>query len=133
MTILHLLKHPINDCTCEEQLSPHRPEVLRRWALRVARDVEDYDDTGAAKRCNDVLERFLNGKATEEELEVVRTAAHSAAYSTAYSTAHYASYSAHSAAHYGHASPASPAQAKKKYHGWLIEMIVNDTNDLASS
>lgn len=43
-------------------------DEIQAFALRCARRVEHLDEKGAAKKCNDALERYLKGEATKEEL-----------------------------------------------------------------
>ena len=122
-----------------------------RFSLACARDVEAYDTTNRAKECNDVVHRWINGKATIQEVNAASAAyastamtAASASYASA--SASYAAYAA-SAAHSASASAAYAASASaayaasatatayaedrnkysKKYYDILIEMIANLT------
>jgi hypothetical protein len=53
------------------------PERIQRFALAIARRVEHLSP--AAKACNDVTERYLNGQATKVELVAAEAAAEAAA------------------------------------------------------
>jgi len=123
-----------------------------RFSLACARDVEAYDTTNRAKECNDVVHRWINGKATIQEVNAASAASTTAAAMTAASasyasaSASYAAYAA-SAAHSASASAAYAASASaayaasatatayaedrnkysKKYYDILIEMIANLT------
>ena len=66
--------------------------VARRFALACARHVEHLSDNPRAKACNDVTERYLDGKATKEELKAATDAAYAAAYAAATADAAYAAY-----------------------------------------
>jgi len=123
-----------------------------RFSLACARYVEAYDTTNRAKECNDVVHRWINGKATIQEVNAASAASTTAAAMTAASasyasaSASYAAYAA-SAAHSASASAAYAASASaayaasatatayaedrnkysKKYYDILIEMIANLT------
>ena len=59
---------------CLKSVEGHDREI-RLLALACARRVEHLDNTGQAKKTNDVAERFANGLATAEELAAARGAA----------------------------------------------------------
>ena len=124
-----------------------------RFSLACARYVEAYDTTNRAKECNDVVHRWINGKATIQEVNAASAAYASTAMTAASASASYASASASyaayaaSAAHSASASAAYAASASaayaasatatayaedrnkysKKYYDILIEMIANLT------
>jgi len=59
---------------CLKSVEGHDREI-RLFALACARRVEHLDNTGQAKKTNDVAERFANWLATAEELDAARGAA----------------------------------------------------------
>ena len=106
---------------------------LVRFALSCARDVEEYDKTNKAKECNDVIQLWLNGKATAIEVKDAASTAMTAAAAYAAYAAAAAAYAANATAAayaaYAYAAYAAPAADKdrnkhsKKYYYVLIEMI----------
>lgn len=58
-------------------------QILHRHALSCARQCEKYADNSDVMYCNDLVEAFLDGHATQEELSAARSAAYSAARSAA--------------------------------------------------
>jgi len=110
-----------------------------RFSLACARDVEAYDTTNRAKECNDVVHRWINGKATIQEVNAAYAASATASYAAS-ATATMTDASA-SAAHYASASAAYAASAtatayaedrnkySKKYYDILIGMI-NDLTEI---
>jgi hypothetical protein len=72
------------------------PGRIQRFALAIARRVEHLSP--AAKACNDVTERYLDGTATKAEIEAAADTAYVAAY-TASTAANAAAYAANAAAH----------------------------------
>ena len=84
--------------------------VARRFALACARHVEHLSDNPRAKACNDVTERYLDGKATKEELKAATDAAYAAAYDYAAAYA-YATAAAKAAATAYAAATAAAADA----------------------
>ena len=66
-----------------------------RFSLACARDVEAYDTTNRAKECNDVVHRWINGKATIQEVNAASAAYASTAMTDA--SASYAAYAAYAA------------------------------------
>jgi len=128
-----------------------------RFSLACARDVEAYDTTNRAKECNDVVHRWINGKATIQEVNAASAAyastamtAASASYAAyaAYAASATASYAASatatmtdasaSAAHYASASAAYAASAtatayaedRNKYSKKYYDILIGMINDL---
>ena len=81
-----------------------------RFSLACARDVEAYDTTNRAKECNDVVHRWINGKATIQEVNAASAASTTAAAMTA-ASASYASASASYAAYAASATASYAASA----------------------
>ena len=88
-----------------------------RFSLACARYVEAYDTTNRAKECNDVVHRWINGKATIQEVNAASAASTTAAAMTAASasyasaSASYAAYAANAAAYAAYAANAANAAA----------------------
>jgi len=128
-----------------------------RFSLACARDVEAYDTTNRAKECNDVVHRWINGKATIQEVNAASAAYASTAMTDA--SASYAAYAAYaasatasyaasatatmtdasaSAAHYASASAAYAASAtatayaedRNKYSKKYYDILIGMINDL---
>lgn len=89
-----------------EQICNKLPRLLVvRYALEVARSVEDLDTTGAAKACNDTLEGYLRGEKTLDEVRDASSASYSAY------AASYASYSTAS------------SKKEKEYYELLLKRV----------
>ena len=82
-----------------------------RFSLACARDVEAYDTTNRAKECNDVVHRWINGKATIQEVNAASAAYASTAMTAASASASYASASASYAAYAAYAASATASYA----------------------
>jgi hypothetical protein len=135
-------------------LKPLSRKLQVRFALDCALDVRHMMSTEAVAVL-EVVERWLKGKATEEEVRVAALAAYSAATtsaakaayyaaSAAYSAANYAakaayyaasvvytsykdfaSYTAHYAANAAYSAAENREEKMKEYHGNLVGMISN--------
>ena len=84
---------------------------VMKFKLLCARRVEHLDESGVAKNTLDVLERFINGDASRDELREASAAAHAAAYAAyaayAANAAYAAAYAAHAAAYAAYAAYAA--------------------------
>ena len=146
-----LLKYPMitSDKSTWDRLKTYPESVNKKWALRCARDVEHLDETGAAKKCNDLNERYRAGetavldelkKAANDAYAAYAAYAYAAAYSayyaysatyhasTAYAayTAYCAAYDAAYAAYTAYANGYANGNRKEKwklYISWLIEEL----------
>ena len=100
---------------------------LHLYGLTCARMSEKYSNDARVKQCNDVVERFLEGKATKAELEEAESAAgaaRSAAWSAAWSAAG-AARSAESAAGAARSAAWSAAGAESAAEQAQCEAIIN--------
>ena len=100
-----ILKYPMitNDKSTWHLCEKYPESVNKRWALRCARDVEHLDETGKAKKCNDLNERYQAGEIAV--LGELKKAANDAYYAySAYGAYHAAYYATHAAYHAAHAA-----------------------------
>ena len=87
---------------------------VMEFKLKCARRVESLDKSGKAKKCLDVVEKFIKGEANIEDLDLAYASAASAAYAAAayaaaaYAAA-YAAYAAYAAAAYAASAAAAAA------------------------
>mgnify|MGYP000881435895 FL=1 len=80
---------------------------VMEFKLKCARRVESLDKSGKAKKCLDVVEKFIKGEANIEDLDLAYASAASAAYAAAAYAAAYAAYAAYAAAAYAASAAAS--------------------------
>jgi len=103
---------------------------VMEFKLKCARRVEHLDKSGSAKKCLDVVERFIRGEATKEDMHCVSAsaaayaayAASAAAYAAYTAAAYAASASAYAAANDA-ASAASAYTAEREYQIKIFKEI----------
>ena len=81
ISILHILEsNDLDDALWALQCVRGHTRDIRLYAVLCARQFEHLSDDPRVKRCNDVSERFADGKATAEELAAAWDAARAAAW-----------------------------------------------------
>ena len=123
-----LLKYPMitSDKSTWHLCKKYPESVNKKWALRCARNVEHLDETGKAKKCNDLNERYQAG-----EIAVLGELKKAAAYTAYAAYAYYAydaAYTAADAAYTAYTVAAYTAYGNREekwklYISWLIEEL----------